>query len=145
MLAWYREAMRERYRDPATRRYVVRLAVLMATYIVLLVGVQRAVPLDQLRGAPRYLLAALPGVPVAGVFWLIGRYIVELRDEYQRLLEVRKALLATGVTMTIVTIWGFLEMLADAPHLPAFYVPLLWFGGLGAGACVNGIAERRRP
>ena len=142
MFARYKAAMRERYRDPATGRYVARLMACMTLYAILLVGVQRVVPLDTMRGAPRYALAALPGIPVAGVFWLIGRYIIELRDEYQRLLEVRKALIATGVAMTLVTIWGFLEMLANAPHLPNFYVPLIWFGGLGVGQCVNTIIEQ---
>lgn len=144
MLKWYREAVRERYRDPATRRYVARLLATMTLYVVLLAIVQRAAPLDHMRGLARQGLAALPGLPIAAVFWLLGRYIVEIRDEYQRLLEVRKALIATGITMTIVSIWGFEEMLAGAPHLPAFYIPLIWFGSFGVGECINRFVERDR-
>jgi len=143
VLNFHKDRMREQYRDPAARRYVARLMVAMTLYVLLLVGVQRLFPLDTMHGPIRWLLAALPGLPIAAVFWLIGRYIMEMRDEFLRMLEVRKALIATGVTMTLVSIWGFLEMLADAPHFPLFYVPVMWFGSLGIGQCVNALIERR--
>ena len=143
MLNAYKDQVRKQYRDPAARRYTRRMMVTMAIYVLLLVGVQRMFPLDTMRGPARWLLAALPGLPIAAVFWLIGRFILEMRDEYLRMLEVRKALIATGVTMTLVSIWGFLEMLADAPHVPLFYVPVMWFGSLGIGQCVNALIERR--
>jgi hypothetical protein len=63
--------------------------------------------------------------------------LIELRDEYLRMLEIRKALIATGVTMSIAAGWGFLEIYADAPHLPLFFVPVIWFAGLAVGAVVN--------
>jgi hypothetical protein len=137
-------AAKVRYRDPATTRYQRRMVVAMLVYIVLLIGVQRAFPLDAMRGPARWALAALPGLPIAAVFWLIGDMILDMRDEYLRLLEVRKAMIATGVTMTIVSVLGFLEMLGGAPRLPLFYVPVLWFGSLGIGQCVNAVIERRR-
>ncbi|RZL78955.1 MAG: hypothetical protein EOP66_07570 [Sphingomonas sp.] len=133
-----------RYRDPATKRYNRRMIGAMLSYIVLLFGVQRAFDLDAMHGPARWVLAALPGLPVAAVFWLIGDMILDMRDEYLRLLEVRKAMIATGVTMTLVSILGFLEMLGGAPHLPLFYVPVLWFGSLGIGQCANMLIERQR-
>jgi len=133
-----------RYRDPATRRYTRRMVGVMLSYIVLLFGVQRGFPLDTMHGPARWVLAALPGLPIAAVFWLIGDMILDMRDEYLRLLEVRKALIATGVTMTLVSILGFLELLGGAPHLPLFYVPVLWFGSLGVGQCANMLIERQR-
>ncbi len=133
-----------RYRDPSIKRYNRRMIGAMLSYIVLLFGVQRAFDLDAMRGPARWVLAALPGLPVAAVFWLIGDMILDMRDEYLRLLEVRKAMIATGVTMTLVSILGFLEMLGGAPHLPLFYVPVLWFGSLGIGQCANMLIERQR-
>jgi hypothetical protein len=133
-----------RYRDPATKRYNRRMAVAMLTYVVLLIGVQRAFHLDTMQGPARWALAALPGLPIAAVFWLIGGMILDMHDEYLRMLEVRKAMVATGVTMTLVSILGFLEMLGGSPHLPLFYVPILWFGSLGIGQCVNVMIERQR-
>lgn len=137
-------AAKTRYRDPAVKRYTRRMGVAMLVYVGLLIGVQRAFPLDAMHGPGRWVLAALPGLPIAAVFWLIGDMILDMRDEYLRLLEVRKAMIATGVTMTLVSILGFLEMLGGTPHLPLFYVPVLWFGSLGIGQCVNALIERRR-
>jgi hypothetical protein len=53
------------------------------------------------------------------------------------MLLVRQVLIATGFTLTLVTIWGFLENLRLVPHVDAFYVAILWFAGLGVGACWN--------
>ncbi len=142
MLKRFKDSIRERYRDPATRKHVARLLSAMTLYVALVIGVQRFAPLDHMQGISRYGLAALPGLPIAALFWLLGRYIVEIRDEYQRLLEVRKSLIASGITMTVVSIWGFEEMLADARHLAAFYIPVIWFGSYGVGACINRILER---
>ena len=83
------------------------------------------------------MLAILPGISVAGVFWAIGRLLVEEQDEYQRLMLVRQVLVATGFTLTIVTIYGFLENFGMVTHVDAFYVAILWFVGLAVGAAAN--------
>ena len=46
-------------------------------------------------------------------------------------------IVATGLTLSIATMWGFLENLGLVPHVDAFYIAILWFGGLGVGACYN--------
>ena len=71
------------------------------------------------------------------MFWAIGRLLVVEGDEYIRMLMVRQALVATGLTLSIATMWGFLENLRLVPHVDAFYIAILWFGGLGVGACYN--------
>ncbi|WP_184003365.1 hypothetical protein [Stakelama sediminis] len=115
----------------------------MLLYLVVLFAVKRLLPLDDMQGPLLWIAAALPGIPVAAVFFLIVRYIVELRDEYRRLLEVRKTLVATGVTMTIASIWGTMELLAHASHLPTLYIPVIWYLAQGIGEFVNMVLERR--
>ena len=39
--------------------------------------------------------------------------------------------------LSLATIWGFLESFDMVRHIPAYYVSVVWFGGLGVGACVN--------
>ena len=124
-------------RNPAQRRYVLRVAVATACYLVTLSAALHFVGRGIVTGPPAYLLGILPGLSVAGFFWAIARLIVEERDEYLRLLLVKQALVATGFTLTLVTIWGFLENLALVPHVDAFYVAILWFFGLGVGSVVN--------
>jgi hypothetical protein len=135
-------------RNPAQRRYVLRIAVAMGAYLVTLALALRFVGGGTVTGPLAYLLALLPGLSVAGVFWAIGRLLVEEQDEYLRMLLVRQSLVATGFTLTLVTIWGFLENFRLVPHVDAFYVAVLWFVGLGVGSCYNWLTlrgESERP
>ena len=91
----------------------------------------------QVTGIPAYLLAALPGLCVIGVFWAVGRLLVEETDEYQRMLLVRQSLVATAFALSIATMWGFLESVGLVSHVDAYFVAILWFAGLGVGSLVN--------
>src|SRR5688572_23879839 len=121
-------------RTPAMRAYLRRLLVSMLLYLATL---WLAVSWFRGDNPPTGLLATvvaiLPGLPVLGVFWAIGRLLVETTDEYQRLLLVKQTLIATGLTLSILTIWGFLQNFGQAPTVPGFYVIILWFIMLGVG------------
>lgn len=123
--------------NPAQKRYVLRVAVSMACYIVFLTAALKFVGSGQVTGPLAYVLGALPGVAVIGVFWAVGRLLVEEQDEYLRMLLVRQTLVATGFALSIATIWGFLENVKLVPHVDAFYIAILWFAGLGVGSLVN--------
>jgi hypothetical protein len=125
------------YRSPAIRRYQLRLGAAVAAYIVTLSAALRFVGSGEVTGLPAYALALLPGLSVAAMFWAIGRLLVEESDEYVRMLMVRQALVATGLTLSLATMWGFLENFGLVPHVETFYIAVLWFGGLGVGACYN--------
>jgi len=131
-------------KSAAERRYLVRLAVAMAAYVVTLGIALHFVGKGHVTGPLAYALGVLPGLSVAGVFWAIGRLLVEETDEYLRMLLVRQTLVATGFTLTIVTVWGFLENLDLVAHVDAFYVAVLWFVGLGVGSCFNWLTLRGR-
>jgi hypothetical protein len=124
-------------KNPAMRRYVMRIGIFTAAYLVTLTVAVRFVGQGQVDGPLAYLVALLPGLSVAGFFWAIGRLLIEQDDEYQKMLLVRQSLIATGFTLTIVTIWGFLENFKLVQHVDAFYVAVLWFFGLGVGSLVN--------
>ncbi len=124
-------------KSPAHKRYLVRLAVSMLAYMAFLFLALRLVPTHRVTGPLAYVVGALPGVAVAGVFWAVGRLIVEETDEYQRMLLVRQTLIATGFTLSIATVWGFLENVGLVTHVDAFYISTLWFVGLGFGSLFN--------
>lgn len=128
--------------DPAFRAYVRRFFPTMALYVVLVWASPFAIEASGAAGPLLWAIAILPALPLMGVFWIIGRLLIELRDEYVRMLEIRKALVATGFAMSAASAWGFLEVYATAPHLPLFTVPILWFGGLAIGSLVNLLLER---
>lgn len=124
-------------KSPAHRRYVTRLLVAMTAYVATLFLAEYLIDDRGLEGPLAWLVALLPGLCVASVFWAIGRLLIEEKDEYLRILLVRQVLVATGVTMVIATIYGFLENYGLVGHVAAFYLTILFFAGLGIGAGVN--------
>jgi hypothetical protein len=129
--------------NPARKRYVVRVAISMLAYVVTLMLAIRLVRDGHMTGPLAWLLAALPGLAVSGVFWAIGRLLVEETDEYQRMLLVRQSLVASAFALSIATVWGFLENAGLVGHVDAFYVAILWFMGLGVGSFVNALTLGR--
>lgn len=129
--------------DPADRAYLRRFFPTMTLYVLLVCVSPFLIRAVGATGPLLWLIALLPAVPLSAVFFIIGRYLLDLRDEYRQMLEIRKALVATGFAMTLATGWGFLEVYAHAPHVPLFSVPIAWFAGLGVGAAVNALIERR--
>jgi len=129
-------------KSPALRRYLRRLIPTAAIYVgaVLLASSVLGEP-GQPTGVAAYALAILPALPIIAVFWIMGRFLVEEQDEYLRLLMVRQMLVATGFTLSLATLWGFLEIYVNAPHIPLFFVAVTWFAGLGVGSLWNRIAS----
>jgi len=123
--------------SPAGRAYNRRVIGTMLVYVIFLLGAVYGFRHHLLTGALAWIAAILPALAVIGVFVAIGRYLVEEHDEYLRMLMVRQSLWASGFALGIATIWGFLESFDLVGHVPAYCVAILWFGGLGLGACMN--------
>ena len=126
------------YKSPATRRYTIRLAVLMSLYVILIFAAGWTFRHGDIAGLPAYALAIAPALPIIGVFWAVMRLLVEESDEYIRMLHVRQSLFATGFCLTVMTIWEFLQ---NYDLVPAgnggFGAAFFWFVGLGLGAVYN--------
>ncbi len=128
-------------RTPAAARYLRRMLAIGVAYVagIMLASltVDRAAPLGPLTIG----MALIPGLAMLAAIWAIGRFVADLSDEYLRMLEVRKLIVATGVTLAITSVWGLLEIYSDAiPRLPVFYVFPIWCGGLFVGQLVNRLA-----
>jgi hypothetical protein len=121
----------------AGSRYNRRVLGLSVAYVVFLFGAQWLFGQHRIGGMAAYVVAVLPALPIVGVFAVIGRYLIEEQDEYLRMLMVRQSLVATGLTLAVVTVWGFLESFGLVPHVAAFYVAVLWFLCLGVGSIAN--------
>ena len=124
-------------KSPAHRRYTVRVGAAMAGYLITLVAAEILIDDRGLSGPAAWIVALLPGLCVAAVFWAIGRLLVEETDEYLRSLMVRQMLVASGLALVVATIWGFLENYGLVPHVAAFYLSVVFFFGLGVGSLVN--------
>jgi len=124
--------------SPAAGRYVRRIAVLMTAYLAVLFAAVWLFRNDMVSGAAAWPLAIAPALPVIGVFWAVMRFIVEETDEFIRMLIVRQCLVATGFSLTIMTIWEFLQNFdLVPPGNGGFGAAFFWFAGLGVGALYN--------
>jgi len=124
-------------RNPAFRRYKNRCLVASAAYIAAVALATWIVPDDSPPSAGPVALAVISGGAILGWIWAMGRLLLELNDEYLRMLTVRSMLVATGVTLTVTSIWGMIELYTTAPALPVFFVFPIWCLGLAIGSFVN--------
>lgn len=123
----------------AQRRYFLRLAVIMALYCA---AIFVAVTLRKDAATPPALMAAValvPGICIIGVFWAIGRLIVEEPDEFLRMLIIRQALIATAFALSLASIHGFLSQFQLVDRVDAYWVAVLWCFGLAVGQVINRI------
>lgn len=129
--------------NAAQRRYNRRTILAALAYGVLLIGEQYALHRAHVSPEAGYALSILPALPIIAIFAFVGRYLIEEQDEYLRMRMVRQVLWATGITLAATTLWGFLED-AGLPHLPMFYVSVVWFVGLGIGGCLLNLKDLGR-
>ncbi len=124
-------------RSAAWKRYNWRVIGLSVVYSVFLIAAVYGFKHKLVGGAIQYPVAILPALPIIGIFFAIGRYLVEERDEYVRMLMVRQTLWASSIALSAATIWGFLENFGLVAHADGYWVSICWFFGLGVGAIVN--------
>ena len=121
----------------AQRRYVWRVGIAMTAFLATLFLADYWVDDRGLTGAPAAVLALLPGICAASVFWAIGRFFLDQDDEYQRMLLVRQLLIASGIAMSALTTWGYLADFGIVAPPGGFYPLSIFFVGLGIGAIFN--------
>ena len=105
----------------AERRYMTGFTISMSVYVVLVVGVPLWIRKIGIEGPALYLLALLPSLPLIYSIYVMGRFLQEM-DEYQRAIQTRRMLAGLGATLAVCSVWGFLELFADAPRLDLFLV-----------------------
>ena len=115
----------------AGRRYIYRLAPTMAIYLVFLFIAQWTFHHIHPTGLVVYFLAVLPALPLVGSLAIVGLYIAEESDDFERSIIVQSMLWGLGGALSVSTIWGSLEDFASAPHLSTFYVFLFFWIFMG--------------
>ena len=123
--------------NPAMKRYNLRVIWLSLLYGAFLIAAVYGFKHHLLHAAVAYVAAILPALPIIGIFGAMGRYLVEERDEYVRMIIVRQALWASGFALSVATIWGFLESFDLVGHVNSYYIVIVWFFGLSVGSIMN--------
>jgi hypothetical protein len=113
-------------RSPASLRYLRRFLSAMMAYAVILITALWLKENMAPTGLLAYALAVSPALPLLVAIWAIGRYMVEEDDEFQRKVMVESYLLASGATLAICTVVGFLQTFELIPAIPLWTVfPLM--------------------
>ena len=126
--------------SPVIVRYNRRILWVSFGYMI---GLVAATPLFNTYDFTRLqaaFLALLPTLPVVGMIWAMGRYLMEENDEYLRARTVKASLIATGLLLAIATFWGFLASFNAVPAMPGWAAVPIWAVGLGVGQLVNKVA-----
>ena len=124
-------------RTQAWKRYNIRAIWLSLAYAAFLLPAVYGFKHQMIGGPAAYLVAVLPALPIIGIFAAIGRYLVEEQDEYVRMLMVRQTLWASGFTLSLATIWGFLDNFQLVGHIDGYWIVVVWYFGLGIGGLAN--------
>jgi len=122
--------------NTAKRKYVARFWPVMTVYVIAVIAVSWAFNDAPPDGALSYVLAALPALPIVGVFYVMGRYLIEETDEFVRLQQTIAVLIGVAITLSFCAVYGFLEIYAAAPKIGLFNVVWGFFLSFGIGSAV---------
>ncbi len=115
----------------AAIRYTKRIGISSALYVL---GLGVAITLDRkmdIAGALAFALAMLPVLPIFGMIWAMGRYLVEEQDEYLRHRAAMASLAGLGLLLGVASFWGFLETFGIVPHAEGWWALPIWAMGMG--------------
>ena len=118
-------------KSKARRRYLYRLFAANVVYVVSAFCTKWVFLHLHPTGAVVYLLAVIPALPVIGILAIVGLYIAEESDEFERSIIVQSMLWGIGGALSLSTIWEYLHDFAGAPHLSALYVYVFFWIFMG--------------
>ncbi len=114
-------------KNRAIQRYTTRFIGAMLFYALFLIGTVWCFVHLHPTGPLAYLLAILPSVPIIGILWIVGIYLSEEKDEFVRNLQIQSMIWSIGATLTVTSVWGFLENFVHVWHMDLYMVfPLFW-------------------
>jgi len=114
--------------SPAMKRYNNRFIAAMLVYVAFLCPAVWLFSHHPPTGLVAYLIAVLPAIPIVAGLAVAGIYLGEEKDEFQRTIFVQSMLWSIGATLTVTTVWGFLEHFLQVAHLELYLLfPMFWF------------------
>lgn len=115
----------------AGKRYLRRFIPLMILYVIAISGVSLTFRLMDPVGLLAFILAMVAALPILGVIAVMGLYLREETDEFQRTVLIESMLWGIGLTLSGFTVWGLLEFYVDVPRLPAFWAFPVFCAAMG--------------
>jgi len=88
-------------------------------------------------GGLAYLCAALQSLPIVGFIVVVGFYLAEEKDDFQRAIYIQSLLWGTGATLAVTTFWGSMEKYSQVPHMDVSLVQFVFGIVMSVAAAVN--------
>lgn len=126
----------------AKKRYFKNFIPSMTGYLISTFVVALSIKKFELPVAVDVCLAIIPALFILWLIWAHARWIFET-DEYERFRQIRGVLIGVGLTLAFTSIWGFLEMLVDAPKFPIFYIFVVFCVAYSFGTHFGGRFSRK--
>lgn len=117
--------------SPAMRRYLLRFTPAMLAYVAVLPCSIMLYEHFKPTGPALWAVAVAPALPIVAVIAIMGVYLAEETDEFQRNMSVQALLWAMGVTLAGATVWGFLENFGVVGHPPTYLAFPVFCGAFG--------------
>jgi hypothetical protein len=114
-------------KSPAARRYYLRtflasIAYVIAVFVSLHLLWHGKVPMPAAIG-----LACIPSIPLVAIIAIVGLYLKEETDEFQRELYIKSLLWSAAGTLALTSFWSFLHLFAHVAAVDGFHVFLMFW------------------
>jgi hypothetical protein len=129
-------------KNPAKRRYLRSSFGIMLSYLGLVEASSFWAHRWHPQGWHLYLAAALPTIPLLCFAFVVGRYLREERDEYERDLLIRGMLWGTAIVLSVSIFSSFLRAYGWQGSLPPFTEFVLFWAVAGVSKFVHRVANR---
>ncbi len=113
--------------SPARRRYLLRVAVASAIYVLTVFLAIHVLAHQHMSMPFAIALAVFPSLPIVAIIAIVGLYLKEEKDEFQRELFIQSLLWGTGATLAVTSFWSFLHLFARVPPVDGFHVFILFW------------------
>ena len=124
--------------SPAMIRYSRRFMVASLAYVALFFAAMWVARTYEPATAVRIVLAFAAALPVIFMIRAMALLLREEKDEYLRSRMIDQSLIATGILLTVATLYGFLNAFDVAPRIDAWAAFPVWAVGLGIGRLFQG-------
>lgn len=128
--------------NAAKRRYLQRSLGVALAYIALVFVARLLINHSHPQGWQLYVVAVLPTVPLLYFAGVVGRYLKDETDEYQRDMVVRGMLWGTAAALAVTIFVGFLRSYGWQGQLPPFTEFMTFWAVAGISKLVYNVGNR---
>lgn len=126
----------------AEKRYLSRFAPCMIAYVAVIAFEKILFRDAHPQGVLAYAMAVAPAIPIVGIVAAMSLYLADETDEYLRAQHAKAIVIATGLTLSIATVWGFLEDFGLVPHALAYWAFIVFMAMLALARGVIKMGDR---